>query len=169
MKLSTTVVAACAAFTLIAAGCGGDDSGSGADTTAAAVNDTEAPSVEAPDTETTDAPDTETTDATGDTETTEALVAETPGADPVYVDGQAPPERTITIVDGAFEPSDLTIAAGETVTFVTEEGIYGVIVGGLDGYTVTTGLYGTFQFDAPGTYPVREDISGNTATITVTG
>jgi plastocyanin len=164
MKLSTTLVAACAAFTLIAAGCGGDDGESGADTTVdAAVNDTDAPVIEG-DSDTTDAPDTE-----GDTETTEALVEETPGADPVYVDGQAPPERTITIVDGAFQPSELTIAAGETVTFVTEEGIYGVIVGGLDGYTVTTGLYGTFQFDAPGTYPVREDISGNTATITVAG
>jgi plastocyanin len=103
-----------------------------------------------------------------DTETTEAL-AEAPGADPVYVDGQSPPERTITIVDGAFQPDELTIAVGETVTFVTDEGIYGVIVGGLDGYTVTTGLYGTFRFDAPGTYPVREDISGNTATVTVAG
>lgn len=67
MKLSVTLIAACAAFALIAAGCGGDDGESGADT------------------------------------------------------------------------------------------------------TVTTGLYGTFQFDAPGTYPVREDISGNTATITVAG
>lgn len=165
MKLSTTLVAACAAFTLIAVGCGGDDGESGADTTVeAAVNDTEAPVTEG-DSDTTEAPDSDTTEAP-DTETTEALV-EASGADPVYVDGQAPPERTITIVDGAFQPSELTIAAGETVTFVTEEGIYGVIVGGLDGYTVTTGLYGTFQFDSPGTYPVREDISGNTATITV--
>ena len=48
-----------------------------------------------------------------------------------------------------------------------DEGIYGVILGDLDGYTVTTGLNGAFRFDAPGTYAVREDITGNAATITV--
>jgi hypothetical protein len=42
-----------------------------------------------------------------------------------------------------------------------------VLVGGLDGATVTGGLTETFRFDEPGTYTVKDDISGNTATIVV--
>ena len=47
------------------------------------------------------------------------------------------------------------------------DGIDAVIVGPLDGATVTKGLFETFTFSAADTYPVKEDISGNTATITV--
>ena len=48
-----------------------------------------------------------------------------------------------------------------------EGGPYSVIVGDLDGYTVSRGLDEFFSFTQPGTYDVREDVSGATATITV--
>ncbi len=125
---------------------------------------------------------TASTDATKDTvgETTADTVADTvndtvvntvaapTGPDPILTDGTAPAERTIAISDNGFTPDTLTIKTGEIVTFVADgDGIFAVLVGPLDGATVTGGLTETFVFPGAGTYTVVEDISGNTATITV--
>lgn len=86
----------------------------------------------------------------------------------VLADGEAPPERTITMSDTAFTPSSLTIDKGQNVTFKAgADGIYAVIVGRLDGVTVTGGLIETFDFPEAGTYTISEDLNGYTGTITV--
>lgn len=133
--------------------CGGDDepadssageSSSSADDGSA---DEEAPEEEAPE---------------------EEAPADSPAGGVTYVDSTEPAADTIVVDEGGFTADTSTIEVGDVVLFIPgDEGIYGVIVGDLDGYTVTTGLNGAFRFDLPGTYAVREDITGNTATITV--
>lgn len=112
-----------------------------------------------------DAPvDVSTADTTAGADTTGAAA----GGLPVLASGEAPAERTISITSAGFSPATLTIAVGENVTFVSgDDGTYAVLVGGLDGATVTGGLIETFEFPEAGTYTVVEDISGATATITV--
>ncbi len=106
---------------------------------------------------------TEGTDAT-----TEETTPVASGGTPVIADGEAPAERTILISSTGFEPTELTIKVGENVTFKGgDDGIYGVIIAPLDGYTVNKGLIETFEFPEAGVYPVKEDISGATAVITV--
>lgn len=101
-------------------------------------------------------------------ETAAAAAEGAPAGGVVLTDGEAPAERTITVVGRAFEPNTLTIKVGDIVTFKAgDKEITSVIVGDLSGATVTGGLIETFKFSAPGTYPVKEDISGNTATIIV--
>jgi plastocyanin len=160
IKRATLPVVAAALATLLA-GCGGDDSstttGAPAATTVAADPATTAEATSAPD---------ETIPPTDGTEETESSSGEFGTA--VLADGEAPAERTISITADGFEPATLTIAVGDNVTFKDgDDGIYGVIVGDLDGVTVTGGLIETFEFPEPGTYPVEEDISGATATIVV--
>lgn len=97
----------------------------------------------------------------------EAATSEATGV-AVLGDGEAPAERTIAMTDTAFTPSSLTIGKGENVTFkAADDGIYAVIVGSLDGATVTGGLIETFDFPEAGTYPISEDINGYRGTITV--
>lgn len=142
--------------------CGGDDepadssageSSSSADDGSA---DEEAPEEEAPEEEAPEeAPE-------------EEAPADSPAGGVTYVDSTEPAADTIVVDEGGFTADTSTIEVGDVVLFIPgDEGIYGVIVGDLDGYTVTTGLNGAFRFDLPGTYAVREDITGNTATITV--
>lgn len=113
--------------------------------------------------------DTVVAETAATAEGTEAAAAEgAPAGGVVLTDGEAPAERTITVVGRAFEPNTLTIKVGDIVTFKAgDKEITSVIVGDLSGATVTGGLIETFKFSAPGTYPVKEDISGNTATIIV--
>ncbi len=113
--------------------------------------------------------DTAVAETAAAAEGTEAATAEgAPAGGVVLADGEAPAERTITVVGRAFEPNTLTIKVGDIVTFKAgDKEITSVIVGDLGGATVTGGLIETFKFSAPGTYPVKEDISGNTATIIV--
>ncbi|CAN5286280.1 hypothetical protein BH09ACT12_BH09ACT12_04920 [soil metagenome] len=74
----------------------------------------------------------------------------------------------VTIGPDGFEPGDATIAVGEVVEFTAaDDGLYSVIVGDLDGYTVGSGLVEYFRFDQPGSYPVTEDLSGAPMTINV--
>ena len=134
--------------------CGGDDEGStdssdtGADTDAGGD-----------DTGGDDAPD----DGGDDAEP-----AEGPAGGVVFTDLTDTPAATVVINEGGFSPGDVTVSVGDVVQFTTDDdGIYGVIVGDLDGYTVTGGLDEAFLFEQPGSYPVREDISGAEATITV--
>ena len=99
--------------------------------------------------------------------------AEAPSTPPVLSDG--PGDATLTfsggekeLGQGSFDRSDLTIAVGQTVEFVAGDGgTYAVKVGGLDGVTISGGLKEYYRFDAAGTYPVVEDISGATASIVV--
>lgn len=145
MRTSKILSAAVAVIALAASGCSSDSSdGSSTDdsTAVSAAGDT-----------------------TAGAETSEAPAS---GGLPVLADGEAPAERTISITSAGFSPSALTIAVGENVTFVSgDDGTYAVLVGGLDGATVTGGLIETFEFPEAGTYTVVEDISGATATITV--
>ncbi|WP_309649602.1 hypothetical protein [Nocardioides sp.] len=98
----------------------------------------------------------------------EEAPADSPAGGVTYVDSTEPAADTIVVDEGGFTADTSTVEVGDVVLFIPgDEGIYGVIVGDLDGYTVTTGLNGAFRFDLPGTYAVREDITGNTATITV--
>jgi plastocyanin len=113
------------------------------------------------------------TESTGESESAVQTDAEdgqasTPTGGVLLTDGAQPPERTITFTDGAYAPSTLTIKVGEKVTFVAgDDKISAVIVADLDGATVTKGLTETFVFSKPGVYPVKEDLTGATATITV--
>ncbi len=104
-----------------------------------------------------------------ETTVAEATAAGSEAGLAVLADGEAPPERTISVSADGFEPDTLTIAAGENVTFkASDDGIYAVLVGSLDGATVNGGLIETFDFPDAGTYPVLEDISGAQATVIVT-
>lgn len=87
---------------------------------------------------------------------------------PVLTDAPAAGGPQVSLTAGGFEPADLTINAGDVVTFTAgDDGIYGLIVNQLDGVTVTGGLAEYYQFNDAGTYYLKEDISGNTGTITV--
>lgn len=73
----------------------------------------------------------------------------------------------VTIGPDGFDPDELTVAVGDVVQFTAgDDGLYSVIVNDLDGYTVGSGIDEYFSFDQPGTYPVTEDLSQATATIT---
>jgi plastocyanin len=148
MRTSKFLSAAVAVIALTAAGCSSDSS---SDASSDASSEASA--------------DASTADTTAGVDTTGAATA---GGMPVLANGEAPAERTISITSAGFSPTALTIAVGENVTFVSgDDGTYAVLVGGLDGATVTGGLIETFEFPEAGTYTVVEDISGATATITV--
>ena len=74
----------------------------------------------------------------------------------------------VTIGPDGFDPAEISVAVGDVVQFTAgdNDGVYGVIVNDLDGYTVTSGIDEYFSVDVAGTYPVTEDISEATATIT---
>jgi plastocyanin len=105
---------------------------------------------------------------------TGAVVAETApptsanGEPPVMVDGEAPPERTFTLMSGSIEPASLQIAVGDNVTFVVTDGtLHSIAVGGLDDAAVLDKLSETFEFHAAGTYTAVDRVSGTSATIIV--
>lgn len=134
--------------------CGGDDEGSG---------DSSGSS---------DAPDDTAEGAGGDesaqAEPADDEPAEAPAGGVVFVDAVDDPAATVTITEAGFEPADTTVSVGDVVQVTTtDDGIYGVVVGDLSSYTVTTGLDEFFRFDQPGTYAVAEEISQAEATITV--
>lgn len=161
-RVAGRTIAALAISAMVVTGC--SSTKESASTDAAAVTDTAI-------TDTAAAADTGAASETiaaadGDSaETTAAAAAPSGGV--VLSDGEAPADRQIVLSATGFSPATMTIKNGEKVTFTTTEGIYGVIVGDLDGATVTKGLFETFTFSTPGTYPVREDVSGATATIVV--
>ena len=87
---------------------------------------------------------------------------------PVLTDAPATPGPQVAITASGFEPGDLTVTSGDVVTFTSGDGgIYGLIVNQLDGVTVASSLPEHYQFNDAGTYYLKEDISGNTGTITV--
>lgn len=97
----------------------------------------------------------------------EAEADAAPSGGVTLTDGEAPPERTIVMAGDTMTPNALSIKVGENVTFKTGDELHAVIVGDLDGATVNGGLIETFVFTKPGNYPVRDDLTSATATITV--
>ena len=58
--------------------------------------------------------------------------------------------HTITIKDFAFNPADLTVKAGDTVTFINEDGA--PHTGGFDTGNLSTGQSAAFKFSTAGTF-----------------
>lgn len=140
-------LALAAALLLTAAGCAADEPTSTDDTSQNADTDAD----------TDNSTDTESVDDAG----TSDLV-------PVFTDAPATPGPQMAITADGFEPADLTVSAGDIVTFTSgDDGMYGLIVNQLDGVTVARSIPEYYQFNDPGTYYLKEDISGNTGTITV--
>ena len=86
-------------------------------------------------------------------------------------DGEAgAADKTITFTeDGGFDPGNLDIGVGELFTVKQGgDGINAVKFGdSTDTYTITGGLIESFTIDAAGTYTMTDDLTGETATITV--
>lgn len=86
-------------------------------------------------------------------------------------DGEAPADKTISFTeDGGFEPATLEVGVGELFTVKQGgDGINAVKFGdSTDTYTISGGLIESFTIDAAGTYTMTEDLTGETASITVT-
>jgi len=85
-------------------------------------------------------------------------------------DGEAAADKTITFTeDGGFDPGNLDVGVDELFTVKQGgDGINAVKFGdSTDTYTITGGLIESFTIDAAGTYTMTEDLTGETATITV--
>ena len=85
-------------------------------------------------------------------------------------DGEAAADKTITFTtDAGFDPSELEVAVGELFTFrAGDDSVNAVKFGdSSDTFTISGGLIESFTIDAPGTYTVTEDLSGETMTVTV--
>lgn len=88
---------------------------------------------------------------------------------PVLTDAPADggPVIEISSADG-MSPSELTISAGDVVSFVTGDGsFHGLVVNQLASVTVADNLPEYYQFNDPGTYYVSDELSDATAVITV--
>lgn len=134
--------------------CGGDDEGSSDSSGSSDTAD--------------DAAADDGADEPAEAEPADDEPAEAPAGGVVFVDAVDDPAATVTITEAGFEPAGTTVSVGDVVKVTTtDDGIYGVVVGDLSGYTVTTGLDEFFRFDQPGTYAVSEEISQAGATITV--
>lgn len=83
-------------------------------------------------------------------------------------DGKADAAHTVTMSEKSMSPDTLSISKGDIVTFVGDgAGVHSVIVPGLDGASVTKGLFETFEFPKAGTFVVTDDIGPGTLKITV--
>jgi hypothetical protein len=160
-KLHLALIAALLAFVAVA-GCSSSDTAS-TDTGPAGTE------VRPQDVDTSgDTTETEVVDASADSGAADDTgVGEAPEGGVRLADGEAPAERTITFDGKAFSPGSLEIQSGENVTFKAVSATGGVKVGSLDSATISGGLIETFEFTEPGTYPVKEEVTGATATITV--
>ena len=65
-------------------------------------------------------------------------------------DGPAPDTATVVVDGFAFEPAEVRIAAGGTVTWDFVETNHTVVI---DGVTLSPGGETSITFDTPGTYP----------------
>ncbi|MCW2756946.1 MAG: hypothetical protein JWO46_692 [Nocardioidaceae bacterium] len=138
-----------AVFLVGLSGCGGDDSSTDSSTGSSDGGSSESAS----------------SDAGG---SDDADDADAPAGGAVFVDTSGSPAATVSITDDGFDPADTSVSVGDVVTFTAPGGgVFGVIVSDIEGKTVTEGLDESFRFDKPGSYPVKEDVSGATATITV--
>lgn len=151
-----TLAALVVAGTLLVgtAACSSDSSDDSTATTATTVATTTAAD---------DTPATEATDDAGSADAGTGTVT--------LADGEADAAHTLTFAtDGGWSPATLEVGVGELLTVKAgDDGTYAVAFGeSSDTYTVTGGLIETFTIDAAGTYEIREDLSGEMATITVT-
>lgn len=85
------------------------------------------------------------------------------------VDGPGAADKTITFDGTAFSPATLKVAPGEVFTYAAgpDASPSAVTFNGSDTYTITSGLKESFTLETPGTYTVKEDITGATMTVTV--
>lgn len=83
--------------------------------------------------------------------------------------GAAPKSVTVSLKDFAFDPSNITVAAGGSVTFVNNDSVTHDIVGGnWDSGRLDPGKSFTQTFTAAGTVPIHCSIHPSmTAQITV--
>lgn len=151
-------IAAISAFFVVGvSACGSSDgSDSSADTTATTAKTTGDTTGDTTDDTTADAPDDGGKEGTGTV---------------TLADGEAPADKTITFTaDGGFDPATLEVAVGELFTVKQGgDGVNAVKFGDAsDTYTISGGLIESFTIDAAGTYTMTEDLTGETATITVT-
>ena len=144
MKTSALApLALAAALLLTVAGCAADEPTSTDDTSQSSSDD-----------------DEDAVDETEDSGTSDLV--------PVLTNEPAAGGPAVVITATGFVPGDLTVSSGDVVTFTSgDDGIYGLIVNQLDGVTVASSLPEYYQFNDAGTYYLKEDISGNTGTITV--
>jgi plastocyanin len=158
IRRRTLTLAVTSILVLGVSGCGDDkkaDTAVGSEGSAVAASDPAAPGT--PETEATDtqAPANDSTSAS-------------PAGGAALVSTEATSANTILLSASGFSPTTLSVAVGDTVTFKADgKGVFAVLVGDLPGATVTGGLVESFSFSKPGTYSVTEEISGNSATITV--
>lgn len=89
--------------------------------------------------------------------------------------GVEPGDGTTIVMESiAFQPADLTVEVGETVTWVhNDPGLIHTVTaddGTFDSGQITENEEFSHTFDTPGTYPYRCDVHPNqmTGTITVT-
>jgi plastocyanin len=119
------------------------------------------------------ASDTLTTDQGSQTDTDvpsssdEAEQTGTSDLEPVLTNEPAAGGPQMVLSAAGFSPSELTISSGDVVSFTAEDGMYSLIVNQLSGVTVTSSLPEYYQFNDAGKYYLTEDLTGNTATITV--
>jgi plastocyanin len=111
---------------------------------------------------------------TGATETADTLApssgsaSASPAGGAALVSTEATAANTVLLGASGFSPTSLSVSLGDTVTFTADgKGVFAVLVGDLPGATVSGGLIESFSFSKPGTYSVTEEISGNSAIITV--
>ena len=97
----------------------------------------------------------------------EAEQTGTSDLEPVLTDEPAAGGPQMVLSAAGFSPSELTISEGDVVSFTAEDGMYSLIVNQLSGVTVTSSIPEYYEFVEAGTYYLKEDLSGNTATITV--
>ena len=108
----------------------------------------------------------------GPTETEQATSTPTPTGEPLpdpnYVDTAPSGSPTVEMFSDSFDPTSLSITAGDTVIFSSgDDLIHALKVANLDDVTVTDGIPQFYQFKDAGTYTVTDEVSGATATITV--
>jgi plastocyanin len=92
----------------------------------------------------------------------------TSGGDPVFVSSAPDGSPAMSIGESAFDPKTLSIKAGDTVVFTSgDDKPHGLDAGSLASVTVAKGLPEYYQFPDAGSYTVKDDVQGFTATITV--
>ena len=92
----------------------------------------------------------------GDETTTSAGVTDTTAATSSTGGQGQPVGSQIVISDYKFEPADITVKAGESVTWTNEDSVQHNVAaddGGFEGPLLSKGESYTFTFDTPGSYP----------------
>jgi plastocyanin len=120
----------------------------------------------------TDSKSTDTGSESGSDSGSGSGTAKGDGSKVTLTDGEATAANTVTFnADGTFSPSELSVPAGEKVTFkaAPDAGTHAVRFGSsTDTFTISGGLIETFTISEPGTYTVTEDLTNATMTLKIT-